>query len=410
MNMGKHILVTFILLTLIIFSLSSIFHLPGKEASAKSEALKPIPEPWITQTIPPGGSIFSVLANLDLPGTEIGMISWRIGDFIDVTTIQPGDTLRVLLNETGDKVNKMMFVQEPTVRHHFEAKGDSLAYTREALPVELRERIIDGTLETTLDAALLALGLCPADKQNINNGLEGEIDFHRNARKGDRFRVFIEERIFEGKPLPRAKILFVNYEGVRTGYHELFRYQQDDENSVLNGLYNKDGKSNNSSGVGYPLGSIHVSSPFGKRLDPFTGRWANHQGVDYRAAYGTPVYAVAHGTVISARYNGGYGNEVRIKHPSGMTSLYAHLSRCSVSSGQTVKRGHIIGRVGSTGRSTGAHLHFGLSAGNGYINPNRLKMVGAEKLNEKQMEEFKQQKEVIRAQMQNVLSPQVARR
>ena len=105
---------------LIIFSLSSVFHLQGKASSTKDGPLEPIPEPWITQTIPPGGSIFSVLANLDLPGTEIGMISWRIGDFIDVTTIQPGDTLRVLLNEAGDKISKMMFVQEPTVRHHFE--------------------------------------------------------------------------------------------------------------------------------------------------------------------------------------------------------------------------------------------------------------------------------------------------
>lgn len=409
MNMGKHILVTFVLLILITFSLSSVFHLQGKEGGERHEALAPIPDPWITQTIPAGGSIFSVLANLGLPGTEIGMASWRFGDFIDVTTIQPGDTLRVILNDAGDKISKMVFIQEPTVRHLFEAKGDSLAYTREALPVHLRERILDGTLETTLDAALLALGLSPADKQNINNGFEGEIDFRRDARKGDKFRVFIEERVFEGKPLPRAKILFVSYEGERTGFHELFRYQQDDENSVLNGLYNKDGKSSNTSGVGYPLGSIHVSSPFGKRLDPFTGRWANHQGVDYRAAYGTPVYAVAHGTVAAARYNGGYGNEVRIKHPSGMISLYAHLQRCSVSPGQTVKRGQIIGRVGSTGRSTGAHLHFGLYSGGGYINPNQLRMVGAEKLNQQQMEEFKQQKEVIRAQMQNILSPQVAR-
>ena len=216
-------------------------------------------------------------------------------------------------------------------------------------------------------------------------------------------------RSFEGKPLPRAKILYVSYEGVRTGSHELFRYQQDDENSVLNGLYNKDGKSNNTSGVGYPLASIHVSSSFGTRLDPFTGRWANHQGVDYRARYGTPVYAVAAGTVISAHYNGGYGNEVRIKHPSGMMTLYAHLQSFGVRAGQSVKRGHIIGRVGSTGRSTGAHLHFGLHSGGRFINPSNLRMVGAERLNDKQMEEFKRQKEVIRAQMQNALNPQVAK-
>lgn len=407
MSFGKHILLTLVLLLLAVFSLSSLFNISSIGNSDTAENPEPVVDPWITQTIPAGGSIFSVLATLDLPGTEIGMISYRFGDFIDVTTIQPGDTLRVILNEEGDKIDRMMFVQEPTIRHHFEARGDSLLYTMEALPVQKRLRMIQGNLDSTLDAALLSMGLSPMDKQNINNGLEGEIDFQRDARKGDTFQVFIEERVFEGKPLPRAKILFVNYEGKRTGSHELFRYEQDDEKSVLNGLYNKDGKSNNASGVGYPLASVHVSSSFGKRLDPFTGRWANHQGVDYRARRGTPVYAVANGTVTSARYNGGYGNEVRIKHPSGMITLYAHLNSYSVRSGQTVKRGQIIGRVGSTGRSTGAHLHFGLMNNNRYINPNQLRMVGAERLNKDQMAEFEIQKQKIRDMMRQYLNPAV---
>lgn len=404
---GKKTLLILVLLLLVVFSLSSLFNIPGSSTSKDEEGLPEIVDPWITQTIPPGGSIFSVLANLDLPGTEIGMVSYRFGDYIDVTTIQPGDTLRVILSDDGSKITKMMYVQEPTVRHNFEVIGDSLAYNMESLPVQKRLRMITGTLETTLDAALLALGLSPADKQSINNGLEGEIDFQRNARKGDQFKVFVEERIFDGKPLPRAKILFVSYEGNRTGSHELFRYEQEDEKSVMNGLYNKEGKSNNTSGVGYPLSSIHVSSSYGKRLDPFTGRWANHQGVDYRARSGTPVYAVANGTVASARYNGGYGNEVRIKHPSGMITLYAHLLSMSVRNGQTVKRGQIIGRVGSTGRSTGAHLHFGLMSGSRYINPSQLRMVGAERLNQQQMAEFENQKNRIRELMNQYNRPQV---
>ncbi len=399
MNKGKRLLLTSIFALVVIFSLSSLFYRSNRAGAADDEAFEPIVDPWITQTIPPGGSIFSVLEKLGLPGPEVGMISYRFGYHIDVTTIQPGDTLRVILDESEQKVSKMLFVQEPTVRHHFVAQGDSLIYEREALPVERRERMITGSLESTLDAALLGLGLSPADKQNINNGLEGEIDFQRDARKGDSFQVYLEERVFEGKPLPRAKILYVSYDGARTGFHELFRYEQDDENSVLNGLYNKEGKSNNASGVGYPLASIHVSSSFGKRLDPFTGRWANHQGVDYRAPRGTPVYAVANGTVTAARWNGGYGKEVRIKHSSGMITLYAHLNSYSVRPGQTVKRGQIIGRVGSTGRSTGAHLHFGLKNGGRFINPNRLRMVGAEKLNKTQMVEFEEQKEDIRFRM-----------
>ena len=404
---GNKILLAFIVLNLAVFSLFSVFSPSESRVNENDKALK-IPEiPWITQVVPPGGSIFSLLANLELPGPEIGMISYRFGDHIDVTTLQPGDTLRVLLNDDNTKITRMMFVQEPTIRHHFEAAGDSLLYTREALPVQTRQRILSGELNSTLDAALLGLGLAPAVKQSINNGLEGEINFQSDARKGDKFKIYLEERIFEGKVLPRAKVLFVEYAGARTGSHELFRYEQDDEKSVLNGLYNKEGKSNNASGVGFPLASIHVSSAFGRRLHPVSGRWAHHDGIDYRARYGTPVYAVANGTVNLAAWNGGYGKCVRIKHPSGYSTLYAHLSTISVRNGQSVKRGQIIGRVGSTGVSTGPHLHFGLiSSANKYINPNQLRMVGAEKLNAKQMEEFLQQKEQIRKQMWELENPQ----
>jgi murein DD-endopeptidase MepM/ murein hydrolase activator NlpD len=116
-----------------------------------------------------------------------------------------------------------------------------------------------------------------------------------------------------------------------------------------------------------------------------------HQGVDYRARYGTPVYSVANGKVVSARYSGGWGNEIRIRHNNGLVTQYAHLSSMSVRAGQSVRKGQMIGRVGSTGKSTGAHLHFGLVQGKSYINPNKLKMVGTEQLDSAQMAAFQEQ-------------------
>lgn len=404
MNWGKHILFSLIIILLVSFSLYSLFTPTSQAKTIPNQNLKP-PDPWITETVPPGGSIFSVLEKQGLPLKEIALLSFSFGDYIDVTTIQPGDTLKILLSKDKQHIDKMMFVQEPTLRHHFTVTGDSLAYTLEALPVTKQQRIIEGTMQGTLDATLLAMGLSPRDKQNINNGLEGEINFQCDARNGDKFKVFVEERIFEGKTLPGRTLYYVQYSGERTGTHELFRFEDKEENSVLNGLYNLEGKSNSTSGVGFPLSVIHVVSKFGKRIDPFYGRWANHQGMDYRARGGTPVYAVANGTVTAAAYSGGWGNEVRIKHPSGLSSQYAHLSSMSVHRGQTVKKGQIIGRVGSTGRSTGAHLHFGLMSGKGFINPTNLKMVGAEKLTDAQMAEFKLQQTNIRTQMLNLNKP-----
>ncbi len=405
MNNGKKLLFTLIIICLAVFSILSMVPRNRSTRESQPASLLPPPEPWIVELIAPGGSICSTLEKLGIPLPEIATVSFRFGNFVDVTTLQPGDTLKVQLSEDGQKITKLMFVQEPTSRHLFVAQGDSLAYTLEQLPVQNRLRILDGTLNGTLDASLLALGLSPMEKQQINNGLETRINFHSDARNGDSFRVFVEERIFEGKKISGTKIMYLSYSGERTGTHELFRYEAKEEKSVLNGLYTTDGKSSYTNSWGYPLGVIHVVSPYGRRIDPFWGRWVHHEGIDYRARYGTPVYSVANGTVVSARYNGGYGNEVRVRHGSGMISHYAHLSSISVRNGQTVKRGQVIGRVGSTGRSTGAHLHFGLLSGGKFVNPNQLRMVGAEKLNDAQMEEFKLQMSAIRELMKSQEKP-----
>ena len=108
---------------------------------------------------------------------------------------------------------------------------------------------------------------------------------------------------------------------------------------------------------------------FGGRPDPFTGERAFHQGLDIATAKGQPVYATANGTVESAAYTGEYGNLIVVRHDFGLSTRYGHLSKFNVKPGQSVKRGDIIGFVGSTGRSTGAHLHYEVLANGKLINP-----------------------------------------
>ncbi|MDD2332187.1 MAG: M23 family metallopeptidase [Candidatus Cloacimonetes bacterium] len=401
MDLGKTILLTLILGLIILFSIiPTCFSAKNKSDKALQNLTPNVPqEPWMQSTIPEGGSIYSILEKSGIPLPEIARFSYQFGNYIDVTTLQPGDTLRVIFDPDSQKITKAMFTQEPTIRHHFKTESDTLRYEKELLPVSLQTRIINGELNNTLDSTLLALGLHPYEKQQINNGLEGDINFQTDARNGDKFSILIEERIFEGKRMPRAKILYVSYEGSRTGFHELFRYEEE-EGAVVNGLYNKEGKARSTSGVGYPLGYIHVSSTFGRWVNPISGRWEFHTGYDYRASYGTPVYSVANGVVTVSSYNGGWGNEIRIKHPSGMVTQYAHLSTLGVRTGHAVKKGQVIGRIGSTGYSTGPHLHFGLMQGGQWISPANLRMVGAEKLSSAQMEKFKLMQDKIRQQLE----------
>jgi len=127
-----------------------------------------------------------------------------------------------------------------------------------------------------------------------------------------------------------------------------------------------------------PLGrpvSGSVSSPYGKRVDPINGKSAFHEGIDIRGERGEKVFATAAGTVSKAYKNGGYGNYVEIDHGNGYRTVYAHLQNYLVKPGERVEQGQVIGQVGDTGRSTGAHLHYEIRLGSKPINPTKFMKV-----------------------------------
>ena len=121
-----------------------------------------------------------------------------------------------------------------------------------------------------------------------------------------------------------------------------------------------------------PAASMMLSSGFGYRSDPFTGGGAMHAGLDFKGPVGTPILAAAEGKVVLAGFHGGYGNMIEIRHANGLVTRYAHLSGFNVRSGQMVERGVQIGRMGSTGRSTGSHLHFEVRQNGQAINPRKF--------------------------------------
>jgi|SRR5579862_3146400 len=122
----------------------------------------------------------------------------------------------------------------------------------------------------------------------------------------------------------------------------------------------------------WPLSEAWLTSTFGRRADPITGEAENHQGLDLSADPGTPVHATADGTIESAAYNGGYGNSILIDHGFGIETRFGHLSGYAVRAGQKVKRGQVIGYVGSTGHTTGPHLHYEIIINGAPINPMRM--------------------------------------
>jgi murein DD-endopeptidase MepM/ murein hydrolase activator NlpD len=117
--------------------------------------------------------------------------------------------------------------------------------------------------------------------------------------------------------------------------------------------------------------NAYISSPYGKRIDPFTGRISMHDGIDFAARIGTPIYATADGKVKYARYIGGYGYTIKINHSFGYSTIFGHMSKMKAKKGQNVKRGDLIGYVGNTGRSTGPHLHYEIRYNKRPVNPSK---------------------------------------
>ncbi|MCD4650531.1 MAG: M23 family metallopeptidase [Candidatus Cloacimonetes bacterium] len=347
----------------------------------------------VVRVIRSGESIFQLFSDMGMDNMTIARYTRELGLYVDISSIQIGDTLSVHFRKNADGVERIIYKPDRITSHILADRGDSLIYHFESIPTVLRRRIVRGTLQGNLNNSLLKLGLTQFEKQQVNNALEAEISFQTDARNGDTFLVLIEERYYRNRKLPRGRVLYTAYNGKRAKFHQAFRYRhKDDDASALNGMYNFAGKTLLQNAVRSPLNSMHVSSPFGNRIHPITGRWKMHTGIDYRASRGTPVYAVANGTVTTAARNGGWGKEVRIRHHD-MITQYAHLYKIYVRRGQYVRKGTKIGSVGSTGNSTGSHLHFGLRKKGRWINPKNLRMVGAIKLKGESLAAYKAQRD-----------------
>ena len=199
--------------------------------------------------------------------------------------------------------------------------------------------------------------------------LSSKVNFRRSLKKGDAFEIMYSKN----NELLYAKISTKHGSssvfGMMIGKKLTYFFENGESVERKRTVVASDD-------FGSPLsGKLKISDPFGYRRHPITGKYSHHSGVDLRASYGTPVYAVMSGIVTRASYFAGYGYCVDIKHRSGYSSRYAHLSKFATKAGASVKKGQLIGFVGSTGQSTGAHLHLELAKNNQRINPLGVKMV-----------------------------------
>ncbi len=238
-----------------------------------------------------------------------------------------------------------------------QVEGRWLAQIR-TVPYATRSVMASGTVKTSLFAATDSAQVPDVVAAQLADIFAGDIDFHRELRRGDSFSIVYEALTADGEPVPwnegAGRVLAAEFVAAGRAHHAVWFTPADGRG----GYFGLDGQSRNRSFLASPVEFSRITSGFANRLHPILNTWRQHLGVDYSAPTGTPVRSVGAGVVEFAGWQNGYGNVVQVRHARNRETLYAHLSRIDVSKGERVEQGHHIGAVGSTGWSTGPHLHF----------------------------------------------------
>lgn len=267
---------------------------------------------------------------------------------------------------------------------------------------------ISGTIETSIYETALSKGAHDQQVVDFASILGYDVDFQRDVHPGDTFEIVYEEMVDErGNHVRSGDVLYAALNGRRVdkGY---YRFTPDDDGEP--DYFNRDGESATKFLMKTPINGARLSSSFGYRRHPISGYSKLHKGTDFAARSGTPVYAAGHGTVERASRYGGYGNYVRIQHANGYETAYAHMLRYGpgIRSGKRVRQGDIIGYVGSTGASTGPHLHYEVLVKGKQVNAMELDLPTGRKLGETPeiLEAFNQRRDDIDAMRTTADAPE----
>ncbi len=270
---------------------------------------------------------------------------------------------------------------------------------KKLVPVDLRIRVATGQIESSLWKALADSS---AGSEFVTDFIElfaYKVDFATETKPGDEFSLVYEEVFLDGEFLRFGNVLAAYYK-TSEDEKEHFGFRFNHEEKM--GYFDENGSSLKGQFLKTPLASAKVTSVFGRRFHPVLKKMKMHQGVDYAAPLGTPVQSIASGVVLHAGWKGANGKLVSIKHSNGYVTHYAHLSKikAGLKRGSKVTQKTVIGEVGSTGRSTGNHLHLGMSKNGKYVNPLSVDFVKGDRIPTQTLEKYK--KEVVLPMMKQL--------
>ena len=357
----------------------------------------------IEYQIKPGDSLLKILNNFSINDQEIKKVT-EIFNKNNINKIRQNQVINLTLVNTGkDKeILNILIPLSPTKKLEIYKNTKNNSFAKREIVTNLKKIIVlkEGTIKSSLYKSATKEDISPNIIVEFARLYGFQIDFQRDIRKNDSFQIVYEIYVDEnGKIFENGKIVYANLI-LRGQYNQLYYFPKKN----YDGHYDENGKSVKKALMKTPINGARLSSSFGMRKHPILGYNKMHRGTDFAAPEGTPIMASGDGVVTKAGWCGGGGNCVKIKHNRTYQTVYAHMKNFSSLAipGNRVKQGQIIGYVGSTGMSTGPHLHYEVIENGKKINSQLLKLPPGKSLegnNRKQFEVVRIKTDVLKSDL-----------
>lgn len=360
-------------------------------ATAAVVPLKAAPERpriEVVATLANGDSFVRMLQRAGLGAADIGRAAGLVSQVMPLDEIAPGTQIDLTLGRRSAP-GAPRPLDALTFRARFDLalaveRGDGgLALERQPIRVDNTPLRLRGVAGNSLYRSMRAAGAPASAVQQYLKALGEQVDLEAGVRPTDTFDMILSYKRAATGERQAGQLLYAGIDRGGKPKTQLMRWGSDGR------FYEASGVGEQRSGLLAPVPGA-VTSRFGMRRHPILGYFRRHAGMDFKARYGTPIVAVTDGVVASAGRAGGCGNAVRVNHAGGIQTRYCHMSRMAVSSGQGVRRGQVIGYVGSTGLSTGPHLHYEMYRGGRAVDPGSVQFVTRALLSGENLRRFRE--------------------
>ncbi|MCL2293927.1 MAG: peptidoglycan DD-metalloendopeptidase family protein [Spirochaetes bacterium] len=353
-----------------------------------------------------GETISSILHNIGVSYDDSRLIIDSLSPLFNLRRLQPGRKIKFIISQEGTqsdpRVELLRIERSPGMEVRVSYRNG--AYVANLVEVKTIPLYFarQGAIENSLYIDAARLGIPSPAIMEMFRLFSFDVDFQRDLHRGNEFKILFRNRInLDGETVSRGEIIFAALETAHRT-HKLYRFTGDDG---ITDFFDEKGQGVRKTLLRTPIHGARISSGFGRRTHPIRGYSHMHRGLDFAAPRNTPIIAAGSGVVKLAGWHGSFGNTVIIRHPNEFKTLYAHMNSFAsgIRPGRHVRQGEVIGFVGTTGVSTGYHLHYEVIFRGQQINPATIRAPSERRLTQKELERFFVEIKEIDAKFENKL-------